>query len=298
MLDSTIAYGLTFLVPAGDRAIGNSLRFYGEFAKAEIDFLVDCAGDAGTFIDVGANLGAIALPFANQRRNWKVIGIEAHRGMAGLLAANAFDNRLYNVDVLHSAAGDREGLAQFPSVPLSAAMRFGILNFEMDGPKETVRMLTLDDIAPPDTKLVKIDVEGFEPQVVAGASRLIASHSATWLIEAVGARPESRTAINELFREAGYSLYWFYAPFATPVSPKAMPGKPAVGDVNVVAVPRGSALPWSLIPVGKSDERAPTGINGYPYLLRYGYQPEPTDESVIQQNGSASGSTGVHSLDP
>ena len=133
---------------------------------------------------------------------------------------------------------------------------------------------------------------------VAGASRLIASHSATWLIEAVGARPESRTAINELFREAGYSLYWFYAPFATPVSPKAMPGKPAVGDVNVVAVPRGSALPWSLIPVGKSDERAPTGINGYPYLLRYGYQPEPTDESVIQQNGSASGSTGVHSLDP
>ena len=76
MLDSTITYGLTFLVPARDRAIGNSLRFYGEFAKPEIDFLVACAGDSGTLIDVGANLGAITLPFANQRAKWRVIGIE------------------------------------------------------------------------------------------------------------------------------------------------------------------------------------------------------------------------------
>lgn len=280
MLDSTIAYGLTFLVPARDRAIGNSLRFYGEFAKVEADFLIACAGETGTLIDVGANLGAIALPFAGQRRKWRVIGIEAHRAMAGLLAANALNNRLYNVEAVHAAAGKNEGLAQFPAPPLSADIQFGMLSFDMEGPKETVRMLTLDAIAPADTRLVKIDVEGFEPQVLAGASRLIASHSAIWLVEAVGSRPDARAAINELFRQAGYSLYWFYAPFATPTSPKATPGKPGVGDVNVVAVPPGQSLPWPLVPVGKSDELAPTGASGYPYLLRYGYQPEEAESDA------------------
>lgn len=171
-------------------------------------------------------------------------------------------------------AGDKEGLAQFPAPPLSADMRFGIMSFDLEGPKETVRMLTLDAIAPPDTRLVKVDVEGFEPEVVAGASGLIASHSAIWLVEALGSRAEARAAPNELFRQSGYSLYWFYAPFATPMSPKAAPGNPGVGDVNVVAVPPGRSLPWDLVLEGKSDEPAPTGISGYPFLLRYSYQEE------------------------
>jgi FkbM family methyltransferase len=274
MLDTTIAYGLTFLVPALDRAIGNSLRFYGEFAKPEIDFLVACAGERGTFIDVGANLGAIALPFAQRRPEWRVIGVEAHRGMANLLAANALNNRLYNVSPVHAAAGAEAGLVQFPAVELGADMRFGLLNIDMEGPKEAVRMLTLDEIAPTDTRLVKVDVEGFEPQVVAGAARLIESRSAVWLVEAVGSRPEARARINDTFRDAGYDLYWFYAPFATPTSPKAYPGNVATGDVNVAAFPRGQTPPWDLTPVGDSDEKAPTRIGGYRYLLPYGYKTE------------------------
>ncbi|WP_374468259.1 FkbM family methyltransferase [Phenylobacterium sp.] len=274
MLDSTIAYGLTFLVPALDRAIGNSLRFYGEFAKPEIDFLVACAGERGTFIDVGANLGAIALPFAQRRPEWRVIGVEAHRGMASLLAANALNNRLYKVDAVHAAAGAEPGLIQFPAIDLSTDMRFGLLNVDMEGPKEAVRMLTLDEIAPPDTRLVKIDVEGFEPQVIAGARRLIENRSAVWLVEAVGSRPEARAEVNEVFFKAGYDLYWFYAPFATPTSPKAYPGNVGTGDVNVAAFPKGQQPPWDLTPVGASDEKAPTGISGYRYLLPYGYKPD------------------------
>ncbi|MFN3584948.1 FkbM family methyltransferase [Phenylobacterium sp.] len=272
MLDLTIAYGLDFLVPARDQTIGTLLRFHGEFAKPEIDFLLACAtGTGGTFIDVGANFGPIALPFAKARPNWSVLAIEAHRGMAGLLATNAFNNRLYNVESFHAAAGADEGLARFPAVPLSAAMRFGLLSFDLDAPKETVRMLRVDDIAPPDTRLVKVDVEGFEPQVVGGAARLIDSRSAIWLIEAVGSRPEARAAVNKRFRDAGYDLYWFYAPFATPNSPKAKPGNVAPGDVNVVAMPSGAAPPWPLQALREVDERAPTGIEGYEYLRAYGY---------------------------
>lgn len=271
MLDTTIAGDISYLVPAADRTIGFLLRLHGEFAQPEIDFMVDCAGDTGTLIDVGANFGPISLPFARRRPGWRVLAIEAHRGLAGLLAANAFNNRLFNVEAIPAAAGREAALHTFPAIPLSADMRFGLMSFDLEGPREQVRMLRLDDIATPDTLLVKVDVEGFEPEVVAGAPRLIESQTAIWIIEAVGTRAEARTAINQLFRDAGYQLYWFYAPFVTPLAPKAKAGSVAAGDVNVVAVPPGRSIPWPLKAVEDCGEAAPTGLEGYEYLRRYGY---------------------------
>lgn len=273
MLDSTIAYGLTFLVPAGDRAIGLSLRLYGEFARPEVDFLLACAGEPGVFIDVGANVGAISLPFARRRPDWRVISIEAHRGLAGLLTANALNNQLYNVEAIHAAAGPKEGLARFPAPPLDASLNFGGVGFGFDAPKETVRMLTLDDLAPPETRLVKIDVEGFEAQVLDGAGGLIESRRAIWLIEAAGRDREARASTIGRFQAAGYDVHWFYAPFATPASPKGKPGNPVVGDVNVVATPPGVTPPWPLQRVQDPGESAPPSVAGYDYLLSYGYAP-------------------------
>jgi FkbM family methyltransferase len=272
MLDSTVAYGLTFLFPTADSAVGASLRNHGEFARTELDFLAEAAQGSGTLIDVGANIGAIGLPFARLKPDWKVMAVEAHRGLSGVLAANVLNTRLYNVEVIHAAAGAERGLADFPATPLTATTNFGAIGFNTSGaPMETVRTLTLDDLAPADTRLVKIDVEGFEPEVMKGASELLRRRTAVWLVEATIQNPASAASVIRTFQEAGYSTHWFFAPFATPASPKGAPREASVGDANIVALPPGVANSWRLPPVGAPDERRPGSASAYPYLSRYGY---------------------------
>ena len=249
MLDKTTAYGLEFTFPAGDKIVGASLRRHGEFARVELDFLVDQATGSGTMVDVGANIGAIALPFARRCPDWTVLAIEAHRGLHGLLAANAVTNRLYNTEVHHAAAGAERGLVEFPALSLAEHFNFGALGFgSTTSHTETVRMLTLDEISSDDTRLVKIDVEGFEPQVLKGATGLLARRRAIWL-----------------------AVFWFYAPLATPRSEKDPPLEPGAGDSNIVALPPGVANTWQLTAVSGPGERRPNGSTAYPYLARYGY---------------------------
>ena len=58
--------------------------------------------------------------------------------------------------------------------PLSATRNFGELRFTTTSEvKEPVLMLPLDELAPSDTRLIKVDVEGFEPEVLKGAQAFL-----------------------------------------------------------------------------------------------------------------------------
>ncbi len=271
MLDRTTAYGLSFLFPAGDTAVGASLRDHGEFARTELDFLLEMAGEAGTFIDVGANIGAIALPFASRKPAWKVVAVEANRPVSGVLWANTLANELHNLEVFHAAVGAESRLIPFPALPLARTGNFGALGFSADtGATELVRMATLDELAPADTRLVKIDVEGHEPGVLKGAAELLKRRDVIWLAEATIQNPAASAEVIGVFEAAGYAVHWFYAPFATPLSDKSAPAKPGKGDANVVALPPGVANSWNL-PLAHPGDTRPTGVAAYPYLARYGY---------------------------
>lgn len=274
MLDCTLAYGLKFLFPMRDLGVGACLRAYGEFSRVETEFLLQHApaDEEGVLIDVGANIGSVALPFARMRPNWQVLAVEAHRGLAAVLGANALNNELMNVEVYHAAAAAEAGALQFPASKLSSIGNFGQLRVGGgEGELETVRALTLDELAPPSTRLVKLDVEGFEPEVLKGARRLIESRQVIWVSEASVQHPDSAATIIRTFQEAGYGVYWFYVPFATPASPKAAPESPQTGDANIVALPPGMENQWQLTAVGSPTERRPQGGGAYPYLKRYGY---------------------------
>lgn len=273
MISDTTAYGLNFYYPTSDKIVGPSLRVYGEFAKVERDFILDHATRAGTFIDVGANLGAIALPFAAARPEWKVLAVEAQRRMASILSANAVRNGLWNVEVFNAAAGAAPGLADFPAPALSENLNFGDVGFGVLGGKmEAVRVLTLDEIAPADTRLVKIDVQGFEPDVLKGASRLIAGRSVIWLVEVTNENPEAKADVVGALQAAGYAVHWFFSPFATPDAEKRACAEHTHGDYCVVALPPGVENLWGLPLIGLPEDLRPSGLSHYPYLERYGYE--------------------------
>ncbi|HEV8678592.1 MAG TPA: FkbM family methyltransferase [Stellaceae bacterium] len=284
MLDVTRAYGLTFLFPEGDTTVGASLREHGEFARPEVDLLasyMDQLKEPGIFIDVGANIGSIALPLAARHQRWQVIAIEANRALSHVLAANALNNQLYNVEVACAVIGAESGLTSFPSVPLFSKINFGALGAHL-GDKvrsERVLMWRLDDIAPANTRIVKVDVEGAEVSVLKGARNLIEKIRPIWLLEASrndAERQHAEASARETMRillDAGYSLFWFFAPFATRNPAKASVGKPAElrGDMNFVALPAGIPNLWNLPKTADHNATWPTELATFGYMMRYGF---------------------------
>ena len=269
----TTAYGLEFRFPARDTAVGASLRDHGEFARPELDFLLDHAmAPAGTLLDVGAHIGAMALPFARARPGWRVIAVEAFGEMADLLTQAAAANGLANVEVRAVAAGAEAGLADFPAASITHSGNFGAIGFFTTEAtaKRKVPVQPLDDIAPPDTGLIKIDVEGFEDQVLRGAACAIEQLRPIWVVEAHVRHDANNREIALRFAAAGYDLFWFWSPFATPAAPKGAPQNPGRGDMGLVALPRGTANRWNLPPADAALQR-PTTLEAFPYLARYGY---------------------------
>ncbi len=276
MLDVTRAHGLDFLFPQNDVTIAAALKLRGEFAPAEVDLIAAYLGaDAeGTLVDVGANIGAISLPIARANPRLKVLGIEAHRGLAQVLSANAFGNHLYNVSVLNAAVGKTSGIVDFPSIALDAQGNFGLLGFSLrTGQSERVRMCSLDEVAPVTTRFVKVDVEGHEPAVVQGAVRLMETVRPVWLLEANLDTQDANIEARRLLLAADYDLYWFYSPIMRKGETPKVSKEPAHsrGDPGVVAVPRGGPNLWDLPRVQAAEESPPTSLSDYAYLKRYGF---------------------------
>ena len=265
MLEITRAYGLNFLVPVGDDGVGRSLREAGEFARPELELILEtCDGD---FLDVGANIGAIALPFAAARPQARVVAIEAHRKIAHILAANALSNHLMNVEVFNVAAGEAAGTIEIPMPPLEALENVGAASlYDKHEAMERVRMATLDELAPPAVRFVKVDVEGFEPRVLQGAPRLLDEVRPLWLVEAARDRPNAVAKSRAALEATGYRLWWFFSPFVTgrPAKP-VFAEAPLRGDLAFLACD--GEPPWPMNPVG---DDWPEDVADFPYLARYG----------------------------
>jgi FkbM family methyltransferase len=273
MIATAQAYGLSFRYPALDTAVGATLRDHGEFARPELDFLIDHAeGPSGAFIDVGAHVGAMALPFARARAGWRVIAVEAFGQMAELLAQSVRDNGLENVQVMAVAAGDFTGLADFPAAELHYNGNFGTIGFfTKEVPtKRKVPVVRLDDIAPPDTRVLKIDVEGYEPQVFRGASQILKTAQPVVLFEAHRKHVDGTAEIASELGALGYQLFWFFAPFVTRNGPLPDAKFDVRGDMNIVGLPAGAANRWGLPPVVDLSVR-PSDAEDLSYLRRYGF---------------------------
>jgi FkbM family methyltransferase len=138
-----------------------------------------------TFVDVGANVGLFALPAARRvGPSGRVIAVEPLSDNVQLLCAAAARNRFDNLDVMPFAASDRRGV-------VTVVSRRETTN-SFTPPDRVVRPSSpCAPSAPLDAllgnfariDLVKIDVEGYEPAVLAGARELLARHRPTILVE-------------------------------------------------------------------------------------------------------------------
>jgi FkbM family methyltransferase len=185
----------------------------------------------GLFMDVGANVGTYAIWAAELGA--EVIALEPAADTFSLLEENIALNG-YPVTAVRAAAGDHCGWARFTS-GLDAGNSLSV-----DGPAVT-RLVTVDSlIGSRPVAGMKVDVEGFEIEVLRGAARALAERrigliQIEWNEMSTFAVGADRRPIAELLAGYGYRLY---RPDATGrLIPVADPGFGA--DVFASPIPKG-----------------------------------------------------------
>lgn len=136
-------------------------------------------GADSVFVDVGANIGWFSLQAARSGKVARVVAIEPDAGNQRLLQTNIQRNRLdARVDAICCAAGAESGLSQLHRYKASNQGRHSLLVEHGHG-STWVLVEPLDELlerlglgeAP--IAAIKIDVEGYEPWVLAGAPKAL-----------------------------------------------------------------------------------------------------------------------------
>jgi FkbM family methyltransferase len=164
------------------------------------------------FIDVGANLGDWTLPAARLvGQGGRVLAFEPVPQAAAALRKSAWVNRMSQVQVFERALSNRSGQAEF-SVERENSGGSRLNRMADDAGRSfthvKVEVGTLDEAsaALAGVALVKIDVEGYEAEVLQGATQMLARLRPALHLETGHETPEQRRVIADLLGRAGYEL--------------------------------------------------------------------------------------------
>jgi len=171
---------------------------FGSFEGYHTQLFPYLVGPGDRCLDVGANIGLHAVRLARLAGpGGEVIAIEPDPELARRAAGNMVLNGLDNVRILQAAASDEAGglvslyraTARDPNWGRASLLPHAYLT----GPATQVGTVTIDQATGADSDdgadrgghvaLIKIDVEGHEAAVVAGATRTIARHQPAIIFE-------------------------------------------------------------------------------------------------------------------
>ncbi len=198
----------------GDTVIGRSLKLYGEWAANEVYFLRRFIHAGDWVIDVGANIGTHTIPFSESvGPAGKVFAFEPQRIPYQLLCANAALNNRYNIHPQNIGLGREEARV---NVPVVTSGNIGKVGVNQWGQGESVNIVPLDAWGFPKVRLIKIDVEGMECDVLEGATDTMGRLKPLLFVEN-NTRQHSAKLIGMLF-DLGYDCWWFFDPYYNPAN--------------------------------------------------------------------------------
>jgi FkbM family methyltransferase len=173
-----LATGEFFYVNTEDRSITPWILYGGYWELFVDDILCALARPGGVFVDVGANMGYYTIKIgARLGPDGMVYSFEPNPETFGFLydnvMMNAFESRS---TLLKQAVGAEAGETWFSFQRREPGG--GAVHEEHRGDENEIRVpvVCLDDAIPADrtVDLIKIDVEGFEPQALKGMQGLLA----------------------------------------------------------------------------------------------------------------------------
>jgi FkbM family methyltransferase len=146
-----------------------------------------CITAESTAIDVGANIGLITVALATVIRSGMIYSFEPSPKAFPALTETLKANRVGNARTFQLALAEREDTFGFSDNPLSAAASHLRDASSLDAATTEVRATTLDAFVDreriPRVDFIKIDVEGFEQEVLKGAARTLRDHRPNVFLE-------------------------------------------------------------------------------------------------------------------
>lgn len=173
-----------------------------------------------SFIDIGANIGFFSLLIANNSEKMPIIACEpSSMNMAALkksVTINDFDERIMAMPV---AIGEKPGNLELQYCALGSGGNSikPASNIPLTGEKENVEVITIDNLYINyknilKKALIKIDVEGYELEVISGGQNWLSSSDAPIIIfESWPSSNQSKQSnpaiIVDKLNKAGYKVY-------------------------------------------------------------------------------------------
>ena len=218
----TTSMGVQFLLFKGNDLVSNALRNggYENDLHALSEGILRDKKD-GVVLDIGANLGSYCIPLAKKHPHIKFHAYEPQRIVNYQLGANVIINGLENVYTYEAGLSSQEADIELEVPDYATEGNIGAFSIDKEvreneyecqttGGKEKMILMTLDSIGFENVRLLKIDVEGHELEVLKGGiETLKANNYPPIIFEAWTWKPwykEKRKAVFDYLHELGYNI--------------------------------------------------------------------------------------------
>ncbi|RFU11494.1 FkbM family methyltransferase [Rhodobacteraceae bacterium W635] len=245
-----------------DLGVDREILGYGEYAVSEIAVIRSVASPTRSMIDIGANIGALALAMAAHAEPETLVhAFEPQPHIFHRLCGNLALNGVTNVLPVNAAISDRNGTVRLPHIDYRTPHASGGVQVKQSGPGRPITCHALDDLDFESTPVgfIKVDVEGHEPEVFRGGRALIERDRPALYFET-----RNRAFCSEAFPwllDLGYRIFWHAAPLYRPDNFAKNPvdhyyGSGINSNVLAVCAPPTAAdiQSFGLVPLAAPDE--------------------------------------------
>lgn len=250
-------YGKIFISDK-DVFIGKVLSYSGQYCDEEVELFRQILLPSDNVIEVGANIGSLSIPISQIiGDNGTLYAIEPQQYIYNMLCANIAVNNLNNVKPRLAAIGATDKDVFLPKMNYELISNFGGVSIVDDNIGDGVHQHTLDDLFSDLThlKLIKIDVEGMEPQVLNGGLNLIKTHRP--FIYCENDRPENSLTIIKILSDLNYNVYEHVSHVYNKSNHKQTSINPFNKDyicINIIAIPSELNLACSLKSLNQNSQ--------------------------------------------
>ena len=229
------------LYNTNDVYIGRAIEKYGEYGELEAKLFEQICRPGDIVVEAGANIGTHTMVLARLvGAGGRVHAFEPQRIVFQTLCANLALNTITNVEAYHAALAAEAGHVRIPDIRYDVEGNFGGVSVDKFEAGIRVPKLVLDELLDeiPRLKLIKIDVEGMEREVLRGAGRLIAKFRPMLYVE--NDRLDRSEALIEHIFSLDYRAFWHLPPLYNPEN-FAGEAENIYGDIvsaNMICLPR------------------------------------------------------------
>ena len=171
-----------FVVEAGDFSVGRKLLESGEYCFDEIQWLAGMLDPfKSSVVVVGSHIGSVLVPLSKHCK--KVVAFEADVKNYTLLSYNLALNHCENVNAHNLAVGEKNGIVKIKRNLINTGnTSIATAEKKIENTYSEAEMVTLDDVIELNTiDLMIMDIEGYEPQALVGASEVLEKTSMLYI---------------------------------------------------------------------------------------------------------------------